>query len=55
MRSDVDLPQPDGPTRTVNDPSGSSRSRSLTTDVEPYDLFTPENRTVAMFSSSPAF
>src|SRR5882762_1775777 len=55
MRNDVDLPQPDGPTRTVNDPSGSSRFRSLTTDVERKDLFTPENRTIATSSESPLF
>src|SRR5690242_21839306 len=48
MRSDVDLPQPDGPTSTVNEPSGSSRSRSLTTEVFPYALVTPEKRTCAM-------
>src|ERR1044072_6280251 len=48
MRSEVDLPQPDGPTSTVKDPSGSSRSSSLTTEVFPYALWTPEKRTVAM-------
>ena len=48
IRSDVDFPHPDGPTSTVNDPSGSSRFRSLTTDVEPKALLTLENRTVAI-------
>ena len=30
MRSEVDLPQPEGPTRTMNSPSAISRSRPLT-------------------------
>ena len=33
MRSAVDLPEPDGPTRTVKPPSGMSRSRSSTACV----------------------
>src|SRR5258705_2308213 len=53
MRSEVDFPHPDGPTRTVNDPSGSSKFRSLTTGFDPYDLLTPAKRTVAMKCESP--
>src|ERR1700704_298080 len=53
MRSEVDFPHPDGPTRTVKDPSGSSKFRSLTTGFDPYDLLTPEKRTVAMKCESP--
>ena len=30
IRSEVDLPQPDGPTRTMNSPSPMVSSRSLT-------------------------
>jgi hypothetical protein len=35
MRSEVDLPHPDGPTSTVKEPSGSSRFRSSTIVVDP--------------------
>ena len=35
MRSSVDLPQPDGPTKTTNSPSSISRSTDLTAVIEP--------------------
>src|ERR1700712_3346345 len=34
-RSSVDLPQPDGPTKTMNSPSAMSRSSPRSTSVEP--------------------
>ena len=35
IRSSVDLPQPDGPTRTMNSPSAMSRSMPLTASTSP--------------------
>ena len=35
MRSSVDLPQPDGPTSTVNEPSAMSMSTPCSTAVSP--------------------
>ena len=35
MRSAVDLPQPDGPSRTMNSPSATARSRSWTAGSPP--------------------
>ena len=34
-RSSVDLPQPDGPTKTMNSPSSISRSTPLITSTAP--------------------
>ncbi len=51
MRSDVVLPQPDGPTRTMNSPSWISRFRSLTATTSPYFFQTWSNVTVAMRAS----
>ena len=38
MRSSVDLPQPDGPTRTTNSPSAMSIETPLITFTLPKDL-----------------
>ena len=38
MRSKVDLPQPDGPTKTTNSPSLTSRSMPFSTSTLPKDL-----------------
>src|SRR5215213_7977798 len=49
IRSVVDLPDPDGPTSTVNPPSGMSRSSSSTARVPSGNTFeTPENAMLAM-------
>src|SRR4051812_25122657 len=50
MRSDVDLPHPDGPTKTMNSPSSISRSRlSTAAAVDPgYTRVAPLNEMVAM-------
>ena len=40
MRSSVDLPQPEGPTKTTNSPSRTSRSTPLMTSVEAKDFLT---------------
>src|SRR5688572_12442675 len=40
MRSSVDLPQPDGPTRTTNSPSATSRSTAWITSTGPNDFDT---------------
>src|SRR5215218_1177127 len=49
IRSAVDLPDPDGPTSTVNPPSGMSRSSSSTARVPSGNTFeTPENAMLAM-------
>src|SRR6478735_6611905 len=48
MRSRVDLPQPDGPTRTQNSPSAMPMSTPWTTGVEPNDLCTPLRVTAAI-------
>ena len=45
MRSSVDLPQPLGPTRTQNSPSGIVSDTSLMTWASPYDLRTLFNTT----------
>ena len=41
MRSSVDLPQPDGPTKTMNSPSCTSRSTPRMTSTSPKALRTP--------------
>ncbi len=38
IRSAVDLPQPEGPTRTMNSWSAISRSRPSITETLPYDF-----------------
>src|ERR1700752_3391448 len=38
MRRSVDFPQPDGPTKTTNSPSATSRSTPLMTSTLPKDL-----------------
>src|SRR6186713_2281280 len=48
MRSSVDLPQPEGPTRTQNSPSAIATSTPRTTSVEPKDLRTCLRATLAM-------
>ena len=48
IRRLVVLPQPDGPTRTMNSPSPISRLRSFTAWNSPYTLLTFSNVTVAM-------
>ena len=40
MRSAVDLPQPDGPSRTMNSPSSTSRERRSTATTSPNRLVT---------------
>ena len=40
QRSNVDLPQPDGPTKTTNSPSLISRSTFLEIKLSPYALHT---------------
>src|SRR5215207_1158159 len=53
MRRAVDLPQPDGPTRTRNSPSAMSRSRSWTAwNPFSYCLLTLSSTTSAMVPSS---
>ena len=46
--SSVDLPQPDGPTRTVNEPSAMSMSTPWSTVVSPKLFFTDWIVTLAM-------
>src|ERR1700730_6055772 len=49
MRSAVVLPHPDGPTRTMNSPSATSRSSSLTAWTPfGYRFVTPLSRSVAI-------
>src|SRR5665811_281771 len=48
MRRLVVLPQPDGPTKTMNSPSAISRLKSLTAITSPYFLVTWSKVTVAM-------
>ncbi len=42
-RSSVVLPQPDGPTKTTNEPSAISRSAPLMMSCAPKDFFTPSS------------
>src|SRR3982751_3424961 len=51
MRSSVDLPQPDGPTRTQNSPSAMATSTPRITWVEPKRFLTPRMSTAAMRSA----
>src|SRR5215470_11054062 len=48
MRSKVDLPQPEGPTRTTNSPSAISTLTSWITYVDPNALRTPRIATDAI-------
>ena len=48
MRSNVDLPQPDGPTSTVNEPSAMSMSTPWSTAVSPKFFLTAWIVTLAM-------
>ncbi len=43
MRNVVDLPQPDGPKRTVMEPCGMVSDTSCTTAWPAYDLERPES------------
>ena len=52
MRSVVDLPQPDGPTSTVNSPSGSVRFSGGRTLVEP-NAFSTSSNTISGIQSAP--
>ena len=51
MRSSVDLPQPDGPTSTVNEPSAMSMSTPCRTAVSPKFFLTDWIVTLAMRST----
>src|SRR6476661_2731470 len=53
IRRLVVLPQPDGPTRTMNSPSLMARLRSSTATTSPYFLVTCSNVTVAMLHLTP--
>ena len=53
MRRSVDLPQPDGPTSTVKEPSGTVSVMSGMTVSLPKDLVTWFRRTSAMGSGPP--
>ncbi len=44
----VDLPQPDGPTRTMNSPSSMSRLTPFSTSVDPKRFHTFSRRTPDM-------
>ena len=48
MRSSVDLPQPEGPTSTVNEPSAMSMSTPCRTAVSPKLFLTDWIVTLAM-------
>src|SRR5438309_11326731 len=48
MRSKVDLPQPDGPTSTVNSPSAISNEMPWMTVVDPKDFSIWRNDTAAI-------
>ena len=51
MRSRVDLPQPEGPTSTVNEPSAMSMSTPCRTAVSPKFFLTDWIVTLAMLRS----
>src|SRR5215831_15595352 len=54
-RSKVDLPQPDGPTKTTNSPSSISRSTDGMTVTSPKDLFTPFRMIFPLMPKSPGY
>src|SRR5437016_192489 len=51
IRSSVDLPQPDGPTNTMNSPLWMSNSMPCMTRVTPYFFSTARKETAAMAST----
>ena len=51
IRRSVDFPQPEGPTKTQNSPSATSRSTPLITSVVPKDLVTAVRVRAPMRSS----
>ena len=51
QRSSVDFPQPDGPTRTTNSPSSTSRSMFSRMPTFPKDLQTDLIDSEEMFAS----
>src|SRR3970282_2779096 len=53
MRSTVDLPQPDGPTRPTHSPSAMTADMPRITGVAPKLLWTLRISTVAMIRSDP--
>src|SRR4030095_14959748 len=53
MRSSVDLPQPDGPTSTMNSPSAMSSEMPCSTFVAPKDFSILEKETEAIRISPP--
>ena len=48
IASSVDLPQPEGPTRTMNSPSATSRSMPLSTGSTPKLLLMPRTASEAI-------
>src|SRR5258708_15278462 len=54
MRSNVDLPQPDGPTSTTNSSSPMSISMPWITSTSPKDFLTPRISTPAIHATSHA-
>src|SRR5215210_5997913 len=52
IRSAVDLPQPDGPTRIMNSPSAISRFRSLTASKPSANFFEIPSRTISAIAPS---
>src|ERR1044071_2400431 len=55
MRSSVDLPQPEGPTKTTNSPSAILRSTAWITAMPPKDFRMPRSVSSAMANSSRSF
>src|SRR5829696_240292 len=55
IRNAVVLPEPDGPTRTMNSPSAMSRDNERTASTEPNRLPTSSKRTPAISGSSRAY
>ncbi len=49
----VDLPQPDGPTRTTNSPGSTSRSMSFSTSSGPNRLLTLRMLSDAIYLTAP--
>src|SRR5690349_5607954 len=53
IRSAVDLPQPDGPTRIMNSPSWMSRFMSLTASKPSANVLVTPSRTISDIGGSP--
>src|SRR3954451_11431746 len=53
IRSDVVLPQPDGPTSTIRDPSSTLRFRSETATVPSSNTFVTPSNTISATTSPP--